>query len=70
MSRNLLGNVCKGIESAQGLFLLFFERRNIMKFIEDLKFVYHLSKWEKAYKKGDEAGMTKHGAIVNSMCKA
>ena len=41
-----------------------------MKFIEDLKFVYHLSKWEKAYKKGDEAGMTKHGAIVNFMCKA
>ena len=41
-----------------------------MKFIEDLKFVYHLLKWEKAYKKGDEAGMSKHGAIVNSMCKA
>ena len=52
------------------LLFYFFKRRIIMKFIEDLKFVYHLSKWEKAYKKGDEAGMTKHGAIVNFMCKA
>lgn len=59
----------KRIESEQGLFLLFFERRIIMKFIEDLKFMYHLSKWTKAYKNGDRAGMLRHGAIVDSMCR-
>lgn len=60
----------KGSSPHKDSFFYFFERRIVMKFVEDLKFVYHLSKWEKAYKKGDEAGMTKHGAIVNSMCKA